>query len=94
MAGVAMLNGAISPQIYVRSRFTACCTWRKSKSSLPVVRSSTAARRLMILGTPLPRFLPSQTTIFESSGPQSQSWTRVVFPGQIGQARVTDKVTR
>ena len=93
VAGVAMLNGAISPQICAVS-FFGLLDLEKVEELTASRASSTAARRLMILGTPLPRFLPSQTTISESSRPQSHSWTRVLFSGRIGQARVTDKVTR
>jgi hypothetical protein len=91
VAGVAMLNGAISPQMCVAS----CCSLLHLEEVEELTASrapSTAARRLMILGTPLPRFVPSQKTISESNRPQSQ--TLVLFPGQIGQARITDRVTR
>jgi hypothetical protein len=52
---------------------------------------STSAMRLMILGTPLPSFLPSQWTMCELNRPQSSA--ECLFPGQVEQDGVNDRVT-
>lgn len=59
MAGVAILNGVISPQICEAS--SCGLLHLEEVQELTVSHAlSKAVSRLMILGTPFPRFLPSQ----------------------------------
>jgi hypothetical protein len=52
---------------------------------------STSAMRLMILGTPLPSFLPSRWAMRELNRPQYSA--EGLFPGQVEQDGVNDRVT-
>jgi len=74
-AGVAMLNGVVRLQICAAPF---CCFSLEEVERLTTL--STSAMWLMILGTPLASFLPSQWTICELNRPQSS--TKGLFLGQ------------
>jgi hypothetical protein len=67
VAGVAMLNGAISPQMCAAS-FCSLLQLEEVEELTTSRAPSTAARWLMILGTPLPRFLPPRRRYLSPTG--------------------------